>query len=215
VTVHIAGLDVTASDHLRQRCAWCGLLLVDQDAVTGQDLAAIRAALQHLPAECRYHGDRIATDQPFRYGAACCETGRSALARRRAEQALARLDDDPAAVHAAQLARATPATPRQETGPHPMNNPTADALRERLQTAVLACLELASIDGTTPLPDPEHEDRAVLITAYAGVTLQQARRAVVLAGLGAPLSAVRRAVVAAHQGDPADALRQLDAAGVR
>ena len=31
MTVHIAGLDVTVSDHLRQRCAWCGILLVDQD----------------------------------------------------------------------------------------------------------------------------------------------------------------------------------------
>lgn len=31
-TTHIAGLDVTVNGtHLRQRCAWCGTVLVDQD----------------------------------------------------------------------------------------------------------------------------------------------------------------------------------------
>jgi hypothetical protein len=29
--VHFAGLVVTISEHLRQRCAWCGVVLVDQD----------------------------------------------------------------------------------------------------------------------------------------------------------------------------------------
>lgn len=29
--VHIAGADVRVMDHLRQRCSWCGVLLVDYD----------------------------------------------------------------------------------------------------------------------------------------------------------------------------------------
>lgn len=29
--VHIAGLDAECSGHLRQRCAWCGTVLVDLD----------------------------------------------------------------------------------------------------------------------------------------------------------------------------------------
>ncbi len=40
--VHIAGLDIQIGDHLRQRCAWCGAVLVDYDltriaAPVGQD----------------------------------------------------------------------------------------------------------------------------------------------------------------------------------
>jgi hypothetical protein len=29
--VHIAGSHVTVNEYLRQRCAWCGALLIDQD----------------------------------------------------------------------------------------------------------------------------------------------------------------------------------------
>jgi hypothetical protein len=39
---HIAGLDIQVGPHLRQRCAWCGAVLVDYDltltaAPEGQD----------------------------------------------------------------------------------------------------------------------------------------------------------------------------------
>lgn len=32
MTVHCAGIDVVVGPHVRQRCAWCGLVLLDQDA---------------------------------------------------------------------------------------------------------------------------------------------------------------------------------------
>ncbi|MBB6556164.1 hypothetical protein [Nonomuraea rubra] len=52
-------------------------------------LAAIRAALESLPAQCRYHGD--STEPPannlFRREA-CCDTGIPAQRRKEAEQAL-------------------------------------------------------------------------------------------------------------------------------
>lgn len=31
VLTHIAGLDVQVGQHLRQRCAWCGAVLIDAD----------------------------------------------------------------------------------------------------------------------------------------------------------------------------------------
>jgi hypothetical protein len=33
---HIAGLDVTVNDRLRQRCAWCGATLIDEDVARVQ-----------------------------------------------------------------------------------------------------------------------------------------------------------------------------------
>ena len=40
--VHFAGLDIQVGQHLRQRCAWCGAVLLDYDLTriavpTGQD----------------------------------------------------------------------------------------------------------------------------------------------------------------------------------
>jgi hypothetical protein len=29
--IHIAGLDITVGQHLRQRCGWCGAILTDYD----------------------------------------------------------------------------------------------------------------------------------------------------------------------------------------
>lgn len=56
------------------------------------DMNAIRAALDYLPRECRYHGDRI--EMPGIVGdGGCCDTGRPALARRRALEAVQRLSE--------------------------------------------------------------------------------------------------------------------------
>lgn len=38
--VHIAGLDVTVGDHMRQRCAWCGAVLEDVPHI-GQVMVAM------------------------------------------------------------------------------------------------------------------------------------------------------------------------------
>jgi hypothetical protein len=56
----------------------------------------VRAALQLLPAECRYHGAKVTAvdrwgEPDARYGGACCATGVPALARRRGLDALATL----------------------------------------------------------------------------------------------------------------------------
>lgn len=56
----------------------------------------VRAALQLLPAECRYHGDKVTAVERWgqpdaRYDGACCETGMRSLARRRGLDALATL----------------------------------------------------------------------------------------------------------------------------
>jgi len=59
--------------------------------MTAQHLAVIRAALESLPAQCRYHGEN--TDPPdglFRREA-CCDTGIPAQRRKAAEQALHQL----------------------------------------------------------------------------------------------------------------------------
>lgn len=55
------------------------------------DAVTLRAALQELPARCRYHGDRT---QPPSGGVpreACCDTGVAAHRRKQAEAVLARL----------------------------------------------------------------------------------------------------------------------------
>jgi hypothetical protein len=53
------------------------------------DRELIRAALECLPEECRYHGARLDHGGIVSDGA-CCDTGRPALARRRALEALRR-----------------------------------------------------------------------------------------------------------------------------
>lgn len=50
--------------------------------------ATIQAALMSLPKQCRYHGDNLDSDTPWRQ--ACCDTGRPALLRREAEAVLDR-----------------------------------------------------------------------------------------------------------------------------
>lgn len=47
------------------------------------DLATIRRALEMLPATCRYHGGNLERVGPL--GSPCCDTGKPALYRRRAE----------------------------------------------------------------------------------------------------------------------------------
>lgn len=54
-------------------------------------LPSLKNAIGQLPAVCRYHGDRLEAVRPSYGSEACCDTGVSALRRRRAEQALARL----------------------------------------------------------------------------------------------------------------------------
>lgn len=67
-----------------------GLAKRHEQRLARQDLAIVKAAIEHLPAECRYHGENL--DRPIRWGGgACCDTGKPALARREAEAALERL----------------------------------------------------------------------------------------------------------------------------
>jgi len=58
--------------------------------VNAADRATVRAALDHLDATCRYHGESLERVIGFAgLPQACCDTGKPALARR---QALAVLD---------------------------------------------------------------------------------------------------------------------------
>ncbi len=56
------------------------------------DLAIVREAIEELPATCQYHGDQLVRDYGAWRGDPCCETGKPALARRKAEEALRRLE---------------------------------------------------------------------------------------------------------------------------
>jgi hypothetical protein len=60
-----------------------------QQRLDRADLAIVKAAIEHLPATCRYHEDRV--QDARRPGGSCCDTGKPALARREAEAALERL----------------------------------------------------------------------------------------------------------------------------
>ena len=57
------------------------------------DLAIVREAIEELPATCHYHGDNLVRDYGMFRGDACCDTGKTALARRKAEEALRRLEE--------------------------------------------------------------------------------------------------------------------------
>lgn len=54
-------------------------------------LPAVCRALVHLPAVCRYHGERLDPDHLDWGGEACCDTGAPARRRRLAEEAVQRL----------------------------------------------------------------------------------------------------------------------------
>jgi hypothetical protein len=56
------------------------------------DHAAIRLALTTIPPACRFHGTNLNPTSPTRE--ACCDTGKPALRRRAALEALARLERD-------------------------------------------------------------------------------------------------------------------------
>ncbi len=56
------------------------------------DLAIVREAIEELPDVCQYHGDLLVRDYGQWRGEACCDTGKPALARRKAEEALRRLE---------------------------------------------------------------------------------------------------------------------------
>jgi hypothetical protein len=60
-----------------------------QSVVSARDLQALRDALAHLPAVCRYHGEQV--ERVGAPGRPCCDTGAPAVARRRAETALGRI----------------------------------------------------------------------------------------------------------------------------
>lgn len=70
-----------------------GKALSQQRRLARADLAIIKAAVEMLPATCRYHGDNLERDRStYWFGdKACCDTGKPALARREAEAALERL----------------------------------------------------------------------------------------------------------------------------
>lgn len=56
------------------------------------DLSVIRAALEKLPATCRYHGDKIDPPESLIRREACCDTGIPAMRRRKAEEQLQALE---------------------------------------------------------------------------------------------------------------------------
>lgn len=58
--------------------------------MTTTGIATIQAALEALPAQCRYHGEATEpSDRDRLFGReACCDTGISAQRRKKAEQAL-------------------------------------------------------------------------------------------------------------------------------
>lgn len=49
-------------------------------------LNVLRPALEHLPAECRYHGDQLDPPPGTHGRAACCDAGVAALRRRNAQR---------------------------------------------------------------------------------------------------------------------------------
>lgn len=55
------------------------------------ELTTIRAALESLPAQCRYHGDDTGPRDRLYGREACCDTGIPAQRRKLAEQALRNL----------------------------------------------------------------------------------------------------------------------------
>ena len=61
---------------------------------TRTDIATIRAALDKLPAQCRYHGDQTEPHRPSYGNEACCDTGIPARRRRLALEALDRIGSD-------------------------------------------------------------------------------------------------------------------------
>lgn len=60
-----------------------------------QPLAVIRAALESLPAQCRYHGENTQPRDTLFGREACCDTGIPARRRKAAEQALHQLSGTP------------------------------------------------------------------------------------------------------------------------
>jgi hypothetical protein len=60
--VHIAGHDVQVGSHLRQRCAWCGAVLVDY----ALDRVAVPEGTDPRPATWPV-GDLVAVDGPLSY----------------------------------------------------------------------------------------------------------------------------------------------------
>lgn len=70
--VHIAGIDVTVNDRwLRQRCAWCGLVLVDYDLT----LVAVPVGQEGPPARWTI-GALVAVDGSLSYEADLLPSGR-------------------------------------------------------------------------------------------------------------------------------------------
>lgn len=57
----------------------------------GADLEALENAIEALPTQCLYHGDKIDCFSRADYDGACCQSGKPALYRRRAEVALERM----------------------------------------------------------------------------------------------------------------------------
>lgn len=57
------------------------------------DVALIRDALKELPEHCWYHGDQLVRAYGKERQQPCCDTGKPALVRQVAEEALKRLED--------------------------------------------------------------------------------------------------------------------------
>lgn len=86
-----------------QRLKWAALVLAHAEQATrcfemdheGHAIAIIRAALESLPARCRYHGDETGPKDSLWPREACCDTGIPAQRRKKAEQALVNLAKPP------------------------------------------------------------------------------------------------------------------------
>lgn len=83
---------MTADREEMQAARDAGLAKRHETRLTRADLKVIRRALDELPTECQYHGSEIVRDYGMWRGQACCDTGKPALARREAEEALRRLE---------------------------------------------------------------------------------------------------------------------------
>ncbi|GAB3117915.1 hypothetical protein GCM10027160_29200 [Streptomyces calidiresistens] len=125
--------------------------------------ADIRAALNHLPARCRYHGDDIDPPSPGRGRESCCDTGLPAVRRRAAEQALAQLSagtsppPEPNDGHRPPVPPTTEAPPRTRLTIDQLTSDDLDSLYDRLEDA-----ENRARSSREPTAEPEAEDGPVL-----------------------------------------------------
>lgn len=65
---------------------------MQQQLIHPTDLKAIKRALEALPSQCRYHGEKTEPVRELLQREACCDTGTPAQRRKLAEEAVRRLE---------------------------------------------------------------------------------------------------------------------------